>query len=37
MQLDEERRQSTLTGLQSRVTAKRHECEEYRRIYATFK
>ena len=33
MQLDEERRQTALAGLQSRVAAKRHECSELRRAH----
>lgn len=33
MQLEEERRQTALAGLQSRVTAKRHECSEMRRAH----
>lgn len=37
MQLDEERRQSAMAGLQSRVTAKRHECEELKKDAEKYK
>ncbi len=33
MQLDEERRQTRIAGLQSQVTAKRHECDQLRAAF----
>lgn len=34
MQLDEQRRQTDIAGLQSRVTAKRLECDQFRTAYS---
>jgi len=34
MQLDQERKQSRMVGLQSRVTAKRHECDTLRQAHS---
>lgn len=34
MQLDQERKQSRMSGIQSRVTAKRHECDTLRQAHS---